>query len=240
MFKWACLSVATVALAVFLWMLNDLRLRVTELAANADRQLAEVKGLTDRANNVLSQADRVTSQLDVQVPKLLQQADKTVMQLDSHLPQILMATEKTTENINKQLPTLIEHTQIAVDGIAEMTGALKEYKGLFGVVHAAHEDKGLFTYGASILDLVEGQDATLEKKKPDGTKHMVPAREWAKSTRKEVQFLSVSASSEKEVLHGLAATHTKSPWYIHMADQAPRLLTDWLRESHPETRKLIK
>jgi hypothetical protein len=66
----------------------------------------------------------------------------------------------------------------------------------------------------------------------------VPAKEWARASRPEAHFLSLSATSKADVLHGLARTKSATPWYIQAGDQAPRLLGDWLRERHPESKGL--
>jgi hypothetical protein len=66
----------------------------------------------------------------------------------------------------------------------------------------------------------------------------VPAREWAKASQKDAHSLSLVATSKEEVLHGLARTRSAAPLYIQFASEAPRLLADWLREVHPESKDL--
>jgi hypothetical protein len=191
------------------------------LAENADKQLLDLKGLTGKADRVLSQSERVTKQLDEQVPR------------------ILAATEKATTTLNQQLPILLSHTEAAVDGIEDLSNSFKQYKGLMGVVHRTTQNKGLFSYASGILDLIEGQNATVGLKKPgadQGLKQAQPAKDWANASRKDAHFLSLGATSKTDVLHGLTRANSGAPRYIQFGDKAPRLLADWVRETHPESK----
>src|SRR5262245_21005675 len=67
--KWVCLLVAVVALSVFGWMLNDIRL--------------QVRGVTER--------------VDKQLPPILERTDQMTRQLDDHLPAILADTETAAD-----------------------------------------------------------------------------------------------------------------------------------------------
>jgi hypothetical protein len=133
-----------VALAAFGWMLNDMRLQVRDLAQNADGQLNEVKGLTRKADTVLTQTERVTTQLDNKVPKILEQTERVTAQMDRHLPKILEETENATVSI------------------AEVSANFRQYKDLMAAVHADRQDPKMLTYANSILDLVAArQDAVV-------------------------------------------------------------------------------
>jgi hypothetical protein len=166
MFKWLCFGVAVVALSAFGWMLNDMRLRVRELAQKADR-LAE-KG------------DDLVDKTDKHLPRILTQTEQVTAQLDRQLPRILTQTEQASKTINTQLPTLLAHSETAVDNLSELSDSFKQYKGLMGVVHVATQNKGLFSYGASILSLLGGQDATIGVKKPGSSAGLnCTALRWA-------------------------------------------------------------
>jgi hypothetical protein len=226
MFKWTCLGVAVVALAAFGWMLNDLRLQVQAVAARADR--------------LASRADELVEKTDNRLPPLLSQAEQIAAQLNRHLPRILAQTEKATAAVNAQLPPLLAESETTVERLADLADGLRQYRALMGVVHGAGQNKDLLSYGASILGLVGGQNATIGVKKP-GTagplKHPMPAKQWAAAAQPELPFLSLIAKTKGEVLHGLA--HTRSlagPLQIQLADAAPRLLADWIQEMHPESK----
>jgi hypothetical protein len=224
-FKWACLLVAVVALAAFGWILNDVRLQVRDLAEKADSQLTEIKRLTEKA--------------DKQLPRILTQTEAVTGQLDRHLPRLLTQTEKASDTINTHLPTLLTHSEVAVDDLADLSDSFKQYKGLMGVVHVASQNKGMLSYGLSILSLLGGHDATIGVKKPGSKQELrraVPAKQWASAAQKDAQFLSMVSTSKADVLHGLARTKSASPLYIQVEKQAPRLLADWLKETHPESK----
>src|SRR5262249_28349888 len=146
-YKWICLGVAVVALAAFGWMLNDLRL--------------EVKGLGAKADRILTQAEGVTTQLDSHLPHLLKQSETAATNINSHLPKILANTEQASVTINTGLPRLIATSEVAVDNLADLSDSFKQYKGLMGVVHVATQNKGLFSYGSSILSLISGTGASI-------------------------------------------------------------------------------
>ena len=210
MFKWVCLLVAVAALSAYGWMLNDIRL--------------EVKGLAPRAD------------------RLMDKAEALVEKTDQYLPRLLAQTEQVATTLDGQLPTLLAHTEVAVEGVAELTDNFQQYKGLMGVVHGARQDKGLLSYGLSILGLLGGQNARVGVKKPAPKsappviEKPVQAKEWAGAARKDVHFLSLVATSKEEMLHALARTRSPAPWYIQVGEQAPRLLADWVKEMHPESK----
>lgn len=221
MFKWVCLLVAVAALSAFGWMLNDMRLQVKGLADNADKELVELKGLTSKADKVLSQSEQVTKQLDDKVPRILSE------------------TEKATTTLNQKLPILLSHTETTVDSIDDLSIRFKQYLGMMGAVHSATQNKGLFSYASSVLDLIEGQNATVGLKRT-GTdqqlKQAQPAKEWANTSRKDAHLLSLGASSKADMLNGLARTNSAMPWYIQFGEKAPRMLADWIKDTHPESK----
>jgi hypothetical protein len=78
-FKWVCLLVAVIALSVFGWMLNDIRLQVHRTAEKAD--------------NLAEKADK-------QLPAILNNAERVSAQLDKHLPVILADAESAVDSLS--------------------------------------------------------------------------------------------------------------------------------------------
>ena len=231
-FKWACLLVAVAALSTFGWMLNDLRLEVKGLAPKADKLLAKAEELVEKTEKLIDRTDK-------QLPHILAQTEKAAGILDRNLPTILSQTGQAATTINTQLPTLLERTEVALDNVSDLSENFKQYKGLLGVVHAASQNKGLFSYGSSLLGWLGGQSATVGTK-PAGSsqplRQAAPAKDWAGAAQKDAHFLSLVGKSKEDVLHGLARTKSSSPWHIQFGSQAPRLLADWLKETHPESK----
>jgi hypothetical protein len=226
-FKWSCLLVAVVALAAFGWMLNDLRL--------------EVKGLAPKADRLLARAEELLDKTDAQLPRILSQTEQTTAQLDRHLPRILARAEQAAGTINTRLPTLLARSEVAIDNVADLSENFKQYKGLMGIVHVATQDKGLFSYGTSLLSFLGGHDAGIGVR-PAGSsqalRQVTPAKEWASAARGDAHFLSLVAKSKEDVLHGLARTKSSAPWHIQVGKQPPRLLAEWIKEAHPESKGL--
>lgn len=165
LFRWACLAVAAAALAALGWMLNDMRLQVRELAQNASDELTEVRGLTTRANNILTQTESVTKQLDDKVPKILNQ------------------TEQVTGAMNRHLPKILAESEVAVTSIANLGANFRQYKDLMAKVYANKRDAGLLNYGNGLLDLIEKNPDAVVGMKKRGTdqslKQVMPAKQWA-------------------------------------------------------------
>jgi hypothetical protein len=224
MFKWVCLIVAVAALTAFGWMLNDMRLEVKALGQKADK-------LADNAELLLARTDQ-------HLPRILTQAEQATGQLDRHLPRILAQTEQAAKTINANLPLLLTHSETAVDNISDLSESFKQYKGLMGVVHVAAQNKGLFSYGASILSLLGGQDATIGVKRPGSPTlaHAMPAKAWAAGTQNDVHFLSLYARTKEDMLHGLTRSRSTSALHIQVGDQPPRLLAEWIKETHAESK----
>jgi hypothetical protein len=67
MFKWSCLAVATAALLVFGWMLNDLRLEIKRTGEHLNQQLPRI----------LEQTEQVTRTANDNLPHLLERSRVT-------------------------------------------------------------------------------------------------------------------------------------------------------------------
>jgi hypothetical protein len=224
-FKWICLLVAVVALAAYGWMLNDVRLEVKSLAPSVAQLTVKTEDLVDK--------------MDKNLPTLITHAEKTSTQIDRHLPRILNQTETAAATINTNLPPLLNRTEVGLDNLIDLSDSFKQYKGLMGIVHAASQNKGLFSYGSSILGFLGGSNATIGLKKPGpegGLKQPMAAKDWAAFAMKDNHFLSLVAKSKEDMLHGLARTNTAAPLHIQVGNQPPRPLADWLKETHPESK----
>jgi hypothetical protein len=141
--------------------------------------------------------------------------------------------------IDRNLPHLFATADTTLDNLADLSDSFKQYKGLMGVVHNLTPSKDLLSYGSSILSWVEGTaNATIGVKKPGEAelKHVRPAREWVAAARKDIPFLGAGNASKSDLLYGLARTNSLAPLHIKIGDQAPRLLADWLKETHPDSK----
>jgi hypothetical protein len=78
MFKWSCLAVAVVFLAVLAWLVNDLRLEIRRSA-----QVARTAGETINEN----------------LPAIVDKTKKSTDTLAEHLPEIVEKTRATTETL---------------------------------------------------------------------------------------------------------------------------------------------
>jgi len=233
-FKWVCLLVAIVALAGIGWMLNDVRLEFKHLADKADK-------LIEKTDKLTAKVDKLAETADKQVPQLLSETERVAKQLELHLPKLLKETETAAATINNNLPRLFANANTALDNLSDLSDSFNQYKEVLSVVHTATQNKGLFSYGSSILDWIDGQDATIGVKKAGsepGLKQERPAKEWVASTRKEALFLSLRTTSKAEMLHGLARTSSRAPLYIQIGNKAPRLLADWLKETHSASKEV--
>jgi hypothetical protein len=229
MFKWYCLGVAVVALVVFGWMLNDMRLEVKALAAKADQHLPQI----------LMQAQNVTGQLDRHLPRLLNQSETAATNINTHLPVILKNTEQASATITTGIPRLLVSSETAVDNLADLSDSFQQYKGLMGIVHVATQNKSLFSYGSSILSLVSGTSALIGLKKPGSDQPLtqpMAAKDWATAAARDAHFLSLVSTSKEEMLHGLGKTTKPLAYHIRIGEQPPRLLADWVKEVHPDSK----
>jgi hypothetical protein len=177
---------------------------------------------------------------DRHLPAILAHAERISGQLDAQLPQLVSDSRAAVEAVDRHLPRILESTELSADRLADLSASFGEYKGLMGAVHAASQDKGLLAYGSSVLSWIEGQPAQIGRKAPGpggGLRHARPAREWAAAARKDAHFLSLFAGSKAELLHGLARADTASEWHVQVGGQAPRPLAEWVKEKHPESRE---
>lgn len=230
MFKWTCLAVAVIALSVFGWMLNDMRLEVKRLATKADDQLPRL----------LDKTEHVVDQLETHLPKLLNQSETAATNINRHLPPLLKNSEEAAKTLNDQLPRLLASSEAAADGIAQLADDFGDYKAMMSVVHAAKQEKSLFSYGSSILSFIEGQPATIGRKKVGTDQPMtstVSSKVWANRAKKDVPVLSITSGSKTELLRSLGRSSSVSPWHIQLGKEAPRLLSDWIKETHPESKE---
>jgi hypothetical protein len=152
----------------------------------------------------------------------------------------LSNTEQAAVTLNHRLPRLLASSEAAVEGIAQLTDDLGDYKAMISVVHAAKREQSLFSYGSSILRFVDGHSATIGRKKVGTDQPLqaaLPAKAWTTRAMKDVAALSVTSKSKGDVLHSLTRADSLSPWHIQIGKEAPRLLADWLKETHPESRE---
>ncbi|MFO0929510.1 MAG: hypothetical protein U0736_21200 [Gemmataceae bacterium] len=133
MFKWVCLGVAAGFLAVFLWMVNDLRLQVR---ATAER--------------VRTVSDRVTEDL----PPLVERTRETTGVLSASLPKVVERVNRSTEVVAANLPKTIEQVSRTTEVVAELAEDIRQLKELLGV-QATVRDKSLVAYANNALTLVE-------------------------------------------------------------------------------------
>lgn len=218
MFKWVCLGVAAGFLAVFLWMVNDLRLQVR---ATAER--------------VRTVSDRVTEDL----PPLVERTRETTGVLSASLPKVVERVNHSTEVVAANLPKTIEQVNRTTEVVAELAEDIRQLKELLGV-QATVRDKSLVAYANNSLTLVEKSGGTIGTKKVvgKGLKGTRPAAEWAASARKEAFFLALLGRSRKELLHSLTRTKLGAAWMIELPGKEPLPLLDWLKANDPETRKI--
>jgi hypothetical protein len=215
LFKWACLLVATAALAVLLWMLNDVRLEVKAIAPKVEK-------LADKSEQLVEKADRTVTH-----------TEKIAVTVDAKLPTLLERSE-----------SLLTRSDEAVGHLDRLTEGMERYQHLMGVVHAGSQNKGMLDYGNSILDFLGGQQGRVgvkapakEGKEKEALKHPVSVKQWAGHARKDVNFLSILSKTKGEMLHGLARTRSAAPLYLQLGEEAaPQLLGAWLSQNHPESK----
>jgi hypothetical protein len=214
MFKWACLLVAVVALTAYGWMLNDLRL--------------EVKALSPK------------------VEKLIDKSEDVAAKVDKHLPRLLAETEQAGKTINTNLPPLVKRSEAFLDqsasteeSLIDLTDSFRQYRDLMGGAQGGKQDKPMLAYGTSLLKFIGEQNASIGVKKrgpEQAVRQAVPARQWASTAQRDLYFLSLVAKTKEDMLHGLARTRSPAPLQILLQDQGPRLLGDFLRDLHPESK----
>jgi hypothetical protein len=202
-FKWLCLLVAVIALAVYGWILNDVR--------------RDVKGLAERADRQLTQTEQVTGQLERHLPRILAQAEQAATAVNAQLPALLARSEDAVDNL-AELSDRFQDYQ----GLMGAVHAGKKDNDLFA--YGASLLKLIGDQKSATVGVKKpGPSQELRRARPAG--------DWAKRARGDARFLSLAASSKAEVLHGLARTASAAPLYIQLEKQAPRLLGDWLQEA---------
>jgi hypothetical protein len=80
MFKWVCLAVATAGLAIFLWMVNDVRLQVQQITSNINNQLPR---------------------LDKDLPRIMNSTEEAVQTVNKHLPEIIRQTQQSVQTLGE-------------------------------------------------------------------------------------------------------------------------------------------
>src|SRR5262249_37022768 len=149
-------------------------------------------------------------------------------------------TDRLTNRLDRNLPTIMENVENASTKLSDVADHFKQFKDLMGTVHGANPDKSMVAYGTGLLSFLSKQDSGRIGVKKPGTKEplkqAVPAKQWAEGAKSDAHFLSLVCKNKGEMLHGLAKTQSLLPLFIQVKDQAPRLLADYLKEAHPDSR----
>jgi hypothetical protein len=207
MFKWICLAVATLGLAAFLWMVNDVRLRITGLADRVDAKLPAIE----------EKAERVDGKLTT----LLADSHQAVSTINARLPRIMDKTEQGVDNLAQLSEDLKQSKELlgSVNSIGQNKDLARYAVSLLKVVREQRQA----TVGSK------------EKDSDKELKSAAKAEDWAKSAGRDANFLSLIAQSKGEVLDRLTKTASGAPLYIQLAEKAaPVLLQAWLKEKLPE------
>jgi hypothetical protein len=215
MFKWVCLGVAVVFLAVLGWMINDIRLQLRHSARVVD----------DAGQNV-----------NEHLPVIVERSLKATDLLARDLPVIVERAQKSTDVVARDLPEIVERVNRATEVIAELSEDIRQLKELAGVTNTVR-DKNLVAYTDSILTLIENSGGTIGVKKTvgQGLKNTQPAREWVVGARKEALFLTLLVKSKKEMVKRLCRTKFGFAWYIQIGDEEPIPLAEWVESRKHES-----
>jgi hypothetical protein len=99
MFKWTCLAVATLGLAAFLWMVNDMRLEVRRIAEPVNQHLPPI----------LKNTEQAAEQVNQHLPTILNETEQSITALAEMTEDIQQFKELFgtvhTANQNKDLAT---------------------------------------------------------------------------------------------------------------------------------------
>lgn len=212
MFKWYCLGVAVVALLVFGWMVNDMRLEIKHGAARVNEQL----------------------------PQILDNTRQATTTVNEKLPRIVERVDQTTKTVSDSLPGLLAKAETTAETVAELSEDVKEFKVLWSGLNPQAQDAGLLRYATGVLKLIGSQDAVIGTEKVFGKElsNPQPAKDWAAATGKEAAGLAVVCKSRPEVLTSLCRTKFRSQWLIQFPGKPPVPLIDWVKQNHPESREL--
>jgi hypothetical protein len=194
---------------------------------------------------MLNDMRREVKELRPKVEKLAVTAEDVAQKVDKHLPKILAESEQAGKTINTNLPPLVKRSEdvlarseTAEDTLIDLSENFKLYRDVMGAAHAGSQNKSLFAYGTSILNLVGRQpNAKIGVKRPGANEPLrqpVPAKEWASAAQKDAYLLSLGAKTKEDVLAGLARSRSPAPLHIQFGSQLPRLLGDWIREMHKD------
>ncbi len=213
LFRWTCLGVAVVFLALVVWMINDIRLQV--------RQTTEgVK--------------RTNEQVNEHLPTVVQKSRETTEVVSKHLPDVVTKVTDSTELVAEHLPEIVQRVDTTTEVIADLAEDIKQLKELAGL-GTTKRDENLIAYTNGALKAIAASGGTIGAKKVigKGLKNTQPAAEWVAGKRKWTALMLLKFKSKKEVADWL----TKG-WYLELPDREPIALLDWLREHHPETKAL--
>jgi len=133
MFKWICLAVATLGLAAFLWMVNDVRLKVT--------------GLTERVDAKLPALEEKAGRVDGKLTTLLADSNQAVSTINARLPRIMDKTEQSVDNL-AQLSEDLKQSKLCREPVVLGPGAeaghdRSEERGLGQGTEVGRESGGL-------------------------------------------------------------------------------------------------
>jgi uncharacterized phage infection (PIP) family protein YhgE len=211
MFKWICLAVTTLGLVAFLWMVNDVRLRIT--------------GLADRVDAKLPPLEEKAERIDGKLTTLLADSNQAVSTINARLPRIMDKTEQSVDNL-AQLSEDLKQSK-------ELLGSINSIR--------QNKDLATYAVSLLSLIQGQRQATIGSKKQETDKemKPVAKAQDWAKSAGRDANFLSLIAKSKGEVLDRLTKSASGAPLYIQMAEKAaPVLLQTWLKANHPESKNL--
>jgi hypothetical protein len=144
MFKWICLAIATLGLAAFLWMVNDIRLTVARTADRLDHELVPLIKSSDKAVNAI----------DARLPSILDKAEATVttaVEFSEDFKQYKEAfvaqyngdqAREMTKYINELLDSIQAQSQDATIGIKNLDQTLKTATNVAHWVQSVRRDAG--------------------------------------------------------------------------------------------------
>jgi hypothetical protein len=144
MFKWICLSIATLGLATFLWMVNDIRLTVARTANHMDTEMVPLIRSSDKAVNAI----------DARLPGILDKAEATVttaVEFSDDFKQYKEAfvaqyndgqAREMTKYINELLDSVQARSQDATVGIKNLDQSLKTATTVVHWVQSVRRDAG--------------------------------------------------------------------------------------------------
>jgi hypothetical protein len=101
--KWLYFALVAAFLGALLWMINDMRLKVTGMVERLDRQL----------------------------PPLLDNAELAAKRVNKQLPSIMQNSEQAASDINTHLPKLLKTGQQAVDRLDTLAKSFRQFSDSF-------------------------------------------------------------------------------------------------------------